>query len=146
LALATEATSLDPHFAALAGNIAVSQHVFEALVAVDAAGRYVPALAQSWKAVDATTWEIRLRPGVRFHDGSPLTAEDAVYSLKRPSSIVNSPAPFTTFSAQILSMQVVDPLTLSVRTREPYGGLLGDLSSLFIVSMRIASAATTQDF
>jgi len=146
LALATEPTSLDPHYAAIAGNIAVSQHLFEALVGVDAAGRYVPALAQSWRAVDPTTWEIKLRPVVRFHDGTQMTAEDVAWSLKRPSTIVGSPAPFTTFSAQILSAQVTDPFTLVLKTREPYGGLLGDLSSLFIVPMHVAASASAQDF
>ena len=49
--------------------------MFESLADIDADGRLVPTLAQSWKRVDARTWEFHLRPGVRFQDGSPLTAE-----------------------------------------------------------------------
>lgn len=146
LGLAAEPTSADPHFAALGPNLNLSQHLFDALVHVDASGRYVPGLATSWRAIDPVTWEFKLRPGVRFHDGSPLTMEDVLFSLQRPGTVLNSPAPFTTFSRQVLSTQVADAGTLLIKTREPYGGLPGDLSSLFIVSKRAAEHASTADF
>lgn len=146
LALAAESTSADPHFAALAPNLTLSQHVFDALVHVDGAGRYVPGLATSWRSIDPLVWELKLRPGVRFHDGSELTPDDVVFSLQRPGRLTDSPAPFTTFSKQIASVRVVDALTLHIATREPYGGLPGDLSSLFIVSRRAAEHATPADF
>lgn len=146
LALSSEATSADPHFAAFAPNINLAQHVFDALVHVDAAGRYVPGLATSWRSVDPLTWEIKLRPGVRFHDGSELTVEDVVFSLQRPGKIIDSPGPFTTFSRQIANTRVVDATTLHIATRDPYGGLPGDLSSLFIVSKRAAEQALPADF
>ncbi|MES2948576.1 MAG: ABC transporter substrate-binding protein [Pseudomonadota bacterium] len=146
LGLASEPTAVDPHFAALGPNLNLSQHLFDALVHADASGRLVPALATSWRATDPVTWEFKLRTDVRFHDGSALSMEDVLYSLQRPGTITNSPAPFTTFSRQVLSTQGTDGTTLVIKTREPYGGLPGDLSSLFIVSKRAAEGASSADF
>lgn len=146
LALSYDPSSLDPHFAATAGNITVSSHFFDCLVQLDADGRLVPGLALSWRAVDATTWEIRLRPNVRFHDGSELTADDVQFSLERPAKVLNSPGPFTSYTKAITSIHVVDAHTLRLKTAEPYGPLPGDLSSIFIVSRKAAAAAQTEDF
>ena len=146
IAQSTDPSSLDPHFAAVAGNLAVSAHFFDALVNVDPAGRYVPGLALSWAALDATTWEFKLRPGVKFHDGSELTAEDVAFSLERPAKVLNSPGPFTSYTKMIASMQVVNPLTLRIKTVEPYAPLPGDLSSVYIVSKKAAANASTEDF
>jgi peptide/nickel transport system substrate-binding protein len=146
IAQSTDPSSLDPHFAAVAGNLAVSAHFFDALVNVDPAGRYVPGLAVSWTALDATTWEFKLRPGVKFHDGAELTAEDVAFSLERPAKVVNSPGPFTSYTKMIASMQVVNPLTLRIRTTEPYAPLPGDLASVYIVSKKAAANASNEDF
>ena len=82
IGLAADVTSMDPHFLAIAPNINIGWHVFDALTHVDEDTRLIPGLATSWRAVDATTWEFRLRPGVRFHDGTELTAEDVVFSIE----------------------------------------------------------------
>ena len=82
LALSGDVTSLDPHFLNAAPNNTVARHVFESLVQVDADGQLQPALAESWRAVDPTTWEFRLRRGVRFHNGQEMTADDV---MSRPS-------------------------------------------------------------
>ena len=68
--LAADVTSMDPHFLNLAPNSNISWHVFDALTHVDEDTRLIPGLAQSWRALDSTTWEFRLRRGVKFHDGS----------------------------------------------------------------------------
>jgi len=146
IALSYDSSSLDPHFAATAGNITVSSHFFDCLVHVSPEGKYVAGLAVDWGAIDPTTWEIKLRQGVKFHDGSEMTAEDVQFSLERPAKIVNSPGPFTSYTKSITSIQVVDRHTLRLKTAEPYGPLPGDLSSIFIVSKKAAAHATTEDF
>jgi len=60
-----------------------SQSVHDTLVMRDSALRLVPGLAVSWQQVDATTWRFTLRRGVKFHDGSPFTADDVVFSYLR---------------------------------------------------------------
>src|SRR5688572_22849444 len=81
IAISSDVTSLDPHYLASQPNVNVGWHVFDALTHVDERARLIPGLATSWHAVNATTWEFKLRKDVRFHDGSPLTAEDVLFSL-----------------------------------------------------------------
>ena len=120
--------------------------MFESLLQVDADGRLQPGLAESWRAVDPTTWEFRLRKGVRFHNGQELTADDVLFSLERPSALIKSPGPFTAFTRPITGKEIVDAHTIRLRTATPYGPLALDLSNIFIVSRRLTEAASTDDF
>src|SRR6185369_7328003 len=70
IALSTPITSLDPHFHNLSPNNGMSKHFFDPLVKQDPQQNLKPGLAESWRALDETTWEFKLRKGVRFHDGS----------------------------------------------------------------------------
>jgi peptide/nickel transport system substrate-binding protein len=146
IGLAADVTSLDPHFVNLQPNNLVAWHVFDALTRVDENARLVPGLAESWKATDATTWEFRLRRGVKFHDGSELTAEDVVYSLDRPATIVNSPGSFVPFTRPIVSKQVVDRYTVRLKTAGPYAMVPYDMNSVFIVSKHAASGVRPEEF
>jgi peptide/nickel transport system substrate-binding protein len=146
IAMSADVTSMDPHYATVAPNIAVSWHVFDALTRVDENARLVPGLAESWRAVDATTWEFKLRRGVKFHDGSELTAEDVLFSLERPATITNSPGPFTTFTRPIVAKEAPDRYTVRLKTREPYAMVPYDVQNIFIVSRRAAAGATGDDF
>src|SRR5438552_13674118 len=60
--------------------------VYEPLVDRDKKLGLVPSLAESWTQVNPTTWRFKLRPGVKFHDGTPFTAEDVVFSFERARS------------------------------------------------------------
>ncbi len=83
LGMAADVTSMDPHFVNLLPNANIAEQVFEKLTTTDADSRLIPALATSWRAVDPTTWEFKLRQGVRFQDGSDFTAEDVAFSIDR---------------------------------------------------------------
>ncbi len=146
IGLAADVSSLDPHFVNIAPNIAVASHLFDALVNVDATGHLIPGLALSWRAIDPTTWEFKLRPGVTFHDGSAFTAEDAVFSIGRPATITGSPGPFTSYTRQIVAREAVDTLTLRLKTALPYGALPLDMSTIFILSKKAAQHAKREDF
>lgn len=146
IALSADVSSLDPHYLNIAPNVAFSSHIFDALVNVDANGKLVPGLATSWRAVDATTWEFKLRREVKFHDGSPFTAEDVIFSLDRPAKLTSSPGPFTAYTKQIVAKKIVDPYTVRLMTAAPYGPLTLDMSTVFIVSKKAAEKATTDDF
>jgi peptide/nickel transport system substrate-binding protein len=146
IGLAADVTSMDPHFFNAGPNNLVAWHVFDALTRIDENARLVPGLAESWKATDATTWEFKLRRGVKFHDGSELTAEDVVYSLERPATIVNSPGSFVPFTRPLVFKQVVDRYTVRVKTATPYAMVPYDLNSVFIVSKRAASGVRPEEF
>src|SRR4028119_338398 len=76
LAVASPTTSMDPHYQNLIPNLALHQQVFETLVGMDANSRIQPVLAESLKPLSDTVWELKLRRGVKFHDGAELTADD----------------------------------------------------------------------
>jgi peptide/nickel transport system substrate-binding protein len=146
IGLAADVSSLDPHYLNIAPNISLASHLFDTLVLVDAGGKLVPGLATSWRAVDDTTWEFQLRRGVKFHDGSEMTAEDVLFSLDRPATLTASPGPFTSYTRQVVAKQAIDPYTVQLKTAAPYGPLPLDMSSIFIVSKKAAQNATTDDF
>jgi peptide/nickel transport system substrate-binding protein len=85
IGVAADVTSMDPHFLNVQPNVNISWQVFDALTHVDENARLIPGLAVSWKALNPTTWEFRLRRGVRFHDGSEFTAEDVAFSIDASS-------------------------------------------------------------
>ncbi len=144
--LGADVTSIDPHFHNLTPNNNIGQHVFESLVAKDAAGKLKPALAESWRPVDELTWEFRLRKGVKFHDGSDFSAADVVFSLDRIPNVPNSPSPFTTYTKQITEKIVVDPYTIRLKSAAPYPQMPNDMGTVLIVSARAAANATSEDF
>jgi peptide/nickel transport system substrate-binding protein len=146
IGLAADVTSLDPHFLNVAPNNNAAWQIFDALVHVDANARLVPGLAVSWRAVDPTTWEFKLRKGVKWHDGSDFTVADVVFSLDRPATLAASPGPFTGFVKPIVAKKIIDPWTLQLKTAAPYAMLPYDLNSVFIVSKKAASGASTEDF
>lgn len=146
IGLAAEVTTLDPHFFNSGPNNAFHHHLFDTLVDVDASGKLIPSLAESWRVIDDTTWEFTLRKGVRFHDGSELTAQDVLYSLERPGLIPNSPGSFTSYTKPIVAKEAVDAHTLRLKTEAAYGPLPLDLISIFIVSKKAAENATTEQF
>ena len=146
IGLAADVTSLDPHFLNVAPNNNAAWQIFDALVHVDANARLVPGLAVSWRAVDPTTWEFKLRKGVKWHDGSDFTVADVVFSLDRPATLAASPGPFTGFVKPIVAKKIMDPWTLQLKTAAPYAMLPYDLNSVFIVSKKAASGASTEDF
>jgi peptide/nickel transport system substrate-binding protein len=134
IGLRSEPTSLDPQYQNIAVNNEIALHIFEALVARDAKLQPVPALAVSWKALSDTVWEFKLRPDVRFQDGSPFTAEDVVFTYERAAKVPNSPSPFTVLTRQMTRLEIVDSLTLRITTASPAPLLPLDLAGLPILS------------
>ena len=146
VAMSSPPTGMDPHYHNAGANLGVSEHIFDALVKVDPDSRLIPGLAVSWRLVDDTTWEFKLRPGVKFHDGSELTAEDVAWSLERPATIVNSPGKFDVYTKQIIGKKVVDKQTIQLMTATPYPLMLVDLTNIAIVSKKATQGLTSDDF
>ena len=139
-------TSNDPHYHSLVTNIAFSRHVFEPLVVQDATQKLTPGLALSWRTLDDVTWELKLRPGVAWHDGSPFTADDVAFTLARAGNVPNSPSSFAVYTRPIREVEIVDPLTLRLRTALPTPLLPNYLSLVMVVSRKHGEGATTADY
>src|SRR5208282_1916540 len=103
-------TSMDPHYHNLNPNNVLTEYVFDQLVRFDANYRPEPALAVSWKVIDPTTWELKLRDGVKFHDGTKFTADDVVFTFARIPALLNSPSSFNFAVKPIRQVEVLDPL------------------------------------
>ena len=136
---ATEQSSLDPLFARSGTNYSTSGQIFERLVMNDANNQLHPALAVSWRAIDPTTWEIKLRDKVKFHDGSDFTADDVVFSFERARNVPNSPASFAGSVASIVNMRALDRLTVQLKTSQPVPSLIEQVGRAFILSKKAAS-------
>ena len=139
--LSAAPSSADPHFHQVGPNNALSRHVFGTLIKSDAALRLHPSLALSWTLSDTNTWTFRLKPGVTFHDGSPFTARDVVFSLCRARIGVGPTKSFTALPRALDRVEVTDPLTITLHTIRPEPGLLELLAGFHIVSS--ASAGVT---
>ena len=146
IGVAAPATSVDPHFFNAAPNAQLAAHVFSRLVERDAPVQLQPGLAESWRAVGPTVWEFRLRPGVRWHDGHAFTADDVAYSLARVPAVPNSPGGYGSFLRMVKQVEVVDPLTIRLHTRQPHSLLPTELGYIAIVARHAAQGATTEDF
>ena len=141
-----ELNTLDPHFFAAFPTNSSMEYFFDKLVELDDKLQIRPALATSWKLVDDTTWEFRLRKGVAFHDGSPFTADDVIFTIDRVPNVPNSPNSFAQFTRAIESIRKVDDHTIVVKTKAPNPQMLQDFANIFIVSAKVAKGATTADF
>ncbi len=139
-------TSLDPHFHQLSPNNAVADTIFDKLVETDAQARNIPGLATEWRAVEPTVWEFKLRPNVKFHNGSAFTAEDVVFTIQRLPNVPNSPASFAAYARPIVRMEVVDPLTIRFHTASPYPVMPLDMTNVRILDAETHRNATTEDF
>ncbi|MFT8243022.1 ABC transporter substrate-binding protein [Roseomonas sp. BN140053] len=145
VALQTETSSIDPHYALVGANQTVAQHIFDALVGSDENLRPVPGLA-TFSNPEPDVWEFRIREDARFHDGSPVTAEDVRFSLERMPKVPNSPAPFIRLAGAVTAVEVVDERTVRLRSRGPDPSVVLNAMTAYIVSARVAANASTADF
>jgi len=136
----------DPHSQNESLTNNVNSLVYEFLVTRDRNMKIVPALATSWSQVNATTWRFTLRPGVHFHDGTPFTADDVVFSFERakaPSSQLRA------YARQTGVARKIDALTVEFSTPGPNPAMLEHVITINIMSRAWClgnHAMTPQDF
>ena len=145
IGLASEPTSMDPHFHNLGPNNAIAYHVYGRLIGQNEKQQLVPDLAVEWGPVDELTWEFKLREGVTFHDGTPFTADDVVCSFERAPNVPNSPASFGTY-IKGKTVTKVDDLTVRISTETPYPLMANDVSTVPVISAKHGCGATTEQF
>lgn len=137
--------SIDPHWSTLGSQAEALRHIFDTIVMADENLQLKPGLATSWKPVDDTTWEFKIREGVKFHDGSELTAEDVKFSIDR-IPVVTGPMSMTIYTKQVKETKVVDKYTLHVITKAPAPTLPNDFIRLFVVPKSIGMEARNEQF
>ena len=141
-----DALTLDPHGQNEGPTIAFNGQIYEPLIARDNANKLVPALATSWKLVDPTTWEFKLRPNVKFHNGEAFTADDVVFSFQRA---LQPTSDYKGYLANTKEIVKVDNLTVQIKTNGPNPLVPDNLTSVFIMSKAWAekhNAVKPQDF
>ena len=117
--------------------------VYDTLVSMDMQGRFKPQMLQGWEvSADKLTWTFRLRPGLAFHDGAAVTAEDVVASLKRWGNRDSIGRRLMAATAELVATGA-DAFTL--RLARPYGGVIEAFGKPsvhvpFIMPARIANA------
>ncbi|MYZ41985.1 ABC transporter substrate-binding protein [Schauerella aestuarii] len=120
IALSAEPTSADPNYHKMTANDALATHIYSYLVARDADMNLVPSLATSWKTLDDTTWEFKLRKDVKFSNGKPLTSEDVLFTICRTlNNETNVSASYTDVTKRLADVQTPDPYTVIVKTNGP---------------------------
>ncbi|MBU9765665.1 ABC transporter substrate-binding protein [Mycobacterium sp. TNTM28] len=124
-AIAGEPDQLDPHRTSAYFSFEVLENVFDTLVEPDDDLQMRPALARSWQvSPDQLTWTFQLRDGVRWHDGSPLTADDVVYSYRR---IIDAQLTNVDRFAAVSDVRAAGPGTVVVTVKHPSPNLLTNL-------------------
>lgn len=129
--------TFDPHSLNETANFTHFRQVYEPLVDLDSDLKLVPMLAIEWQVIDPRTWEFRLRDGVSFHDGTPLTADDVVFSLRRAQSDISD------WKNTISTIAEIEPLnshTVRITTSVPDMILPTALRNIMIMSKAWAKA------
>ena len=126
--------TMDPHALSSLYNNRVLSQIYEPLIERDASWKVSPRLALSWSALDGGKgWRFKLRPGVKFHDGSPFGADDVVFTVKRA---LDPKSQYRTSLPNVTDARKVDELTVDLFTSQPTPVL-----PLQLINLRIMSKA-----
>jgi peptide/nickel transport system substrate-binding protein len=134
-----DALTLDPHSQNEGPTSTVLHHIYETLVRRDTDGSLQPRLATEWfiHPDDPTVWVFKLREGVTFHDGSPFTAEDVVFSFER---VRHASSGFRALHAAVTGATAVDDFTVHVQMAGPAPLYVQNLTNFFIMDSGWAEA------
>jgi peptide/nickel transport system substrate-binding protein len=123
----TGPTQLDPANSIVEGDVYTLDKIFEPLYVTSPAGQLTPWLAQGYTvSADGTTWTFALRPGVKFSDGTPVTADDVVFSILRAAHDANGPLSFLDFA--IKSLKADGKSSVVATLSQPWAPFLSDIS------------------
>jgi peptide/nickel transport system substrate-binding protein len=115
----TDASRFDPHMSTASQDVSVTLNIFDNLIFREADNSLKPALATEWRNLNDTTWQIKIRRGVRFHDGEPLNAETVRFSISRTLSTGDPRVVTRATFATVDKVEVIDDYTLNITTTAP---------------------------
>ena len=128
-----DALSMDPHSLNESLQLSVTGNVYEPLVGRNKDLSLTPMLATSWKQTSPTVWRFELRKGVQFHDGTPFTADDVVFSLAR-TQVEGSD--MKSYTNDFKEVRKIDSHTVEIETKTPFPILPDVLSLVYIMSKK----------
>ncbi|HEY0424147.1 MAG TPA: ABC transporter substrate-binding protein [Rhodopila sp.] len=126
-----DVNAMDPATRQETVQLSFLSNIYEPLVRRNRSLGLEPALATSWEQTSPTVWRFHLRPGVKWQDGSPFTADDVVFTLKRiqaPNSSMRAPM------APVKEARKIDDLTVDFETTVPDPIFLQEQTNLLIMS------------
>jgi peptide/nickel transport system substrate-binding protein len=112
-----DALSLDPHSLNESLQLTVVGNVYEPLVTRDRSYKLAPSLATDWKQTSPTVWRFNLRKGVQFHDGTPFTADDVIFSYERAKG---DGSDMKSYVGQIKEIKKIDDHTIDFVLNSPF--------------------------
>lgn len=145
IAQGSDISTLDPHNALGTTTAGVIFHIFNSLTRTDANGKVVGDLAESFSSINPTTWEFKLRKGVKFHNGEPFNAAAVKFSVERmlDPKLKNKLASDFSF---IKEVKVIDDSTIQLITKEPFAGLPQRMFYLAIVPPKYIAEKGNEEF
>ncbi len=136
-----DALTLDPHSQNEGPTHNLLQQIYEPLILREHTGKLLPTLALSWKVTsDPAVWEMKLRQGVRFHNGNPFNADDVAFSIERalqPTSDMKG------VISSIDKVIKVDDYTVHIKTKGPNPILPDQLTNIYIMDKEWCEANNT---
>jgi len=130
---------IDPSVGADCQSVTANVNLFDPLVSADTKGNVIPHVAESWDvASDGLTYTFHLRSGIKFHDGSELTAEDVKFSMDRMITIGEGISYL--WSEAVQETEVIDKYTVVFHMKTTFGPFLVTLPSFFIVNKELLMA------
>ncbi len=133
VANAGDALSMDPHSLNETLQLSFTAAFYEGLVGRAKDMGITPMLARSWKRMSPNVWRFSLRPGVKFHDGTPFTADDVVFSLKRAAG---EGSDLKAAISSVKDVRKIDDLTVELETSAPNPILPEGLTTVYILSKK----------
>jgi peptide/nickel transport system substrate-binding protein len=112
-----DALSMDPHSLNESLQISVTENVYEPLITRGRDYKLTPALATSWKQTSPTVWHFELRKGVQFHDGTPFTADDVIFSYERAKG---DGSDMKTYVGPIKEIRKINDHSIDIVTNTPF--------------------------
>ena len=149
ICISSPVLSLDPTNHRDRDTQVVLKNMFDSLTTRDNTMKVVPQLAESWKVLDNTTWEFKLRRGVTFHNGDDFTAEDVKFTLERVTkegALDGKTSPRRALLGPLSAVEIIDDYTVQIETEKPWAILPLMLTLQEIVPREYMKAVGSKGF
>ena len=128
-----DATSMDPHSLNESLQLSITGNVYEPLVGRNKDLSLAPALATRWTQPSLNVWRFELRKGVQFHDGTPFTADDVIFSFQRASG---DGSDMNSYTNDVKEVRKVSDFVVEIETKAPFPILPDVISLLYIMNKK----------